>query len=297
MNREQLQYFAIACHTRNFAAAARLVPMSAQGFTKSIKSLEAELGVPLFTRGENGMHLPTAYADELLQFVEDAEVRLRQTQRAFRQIEAEQSQRILLGSSLGIMGFLGSAFLQAFKREHPEASISYAEMSDRRCDAGLLDEEYGIAFTLAPYHGGFETVELYSTPICLWVNADDPLSRKSRVEPEDLDGRALALPGQDYKCHDAILDSCSKRGAQPSSVLESSEMFWLYSFAYDGCGVAFSAGHLGELPFFNNDAVKCVPFSDTTWRFGISVLPKHRLTAAEQLFRRFCIAYFRDRFK
>jgi DNA-binding transcriptional LysR family regulator len=39
MNREQLRYFSVAYRTHNFAAAARAIPMSAQGFVKSIRAL------------------------------------------------------------------------------------------------------------------------------------------------------------------------------------------------------------------------------------------------------------------
>lgn len=296
MNREQLQYFAIACQTRNFAAAARLVPMSAQGFTKSMRSLESELGVALFVKDENGMHIPTAYAEELLSFAEATDVRFRQTIRAFRQIDAEQSKKVLLGSSLGVMGFLGSDFLQALAKEHPDVSVSYSEMSDRQCEASLINEEFGVAFTIAPFDGCFHTVELYSTPVCLWVNADDPLSQQSAIQPEDLQGRAIAMPGQDYKCHEAILKLCRERNVQPANLLESSEMFWLYNYAYNGSGVAFSAEHLGKLPFFSNDAVRCIPFAKATWRIGISVLPKHTFTETEKRFCSFCIDYFRRRF-
>lgn len=61
MNTEQFRNFVVAYRTHNFSAAARAIPMSAQGFTKSIRTLENELGVPLFVRDEaTGSHVPTA---------------------------------------------------------------------------------------------------------------------------------------------------------------------------------------------------------------------------------------------
>ena len=47
-----MDYFLKAYQERNYTAAAKLVPMSAQGLTKAIHSLEGELGVPLFTAGD-----------------------------------------------------------------------------------------------------------------------------------------------------------------------------------------------------------------------------------------------------
>lgn len=292
MNREQLRYFAVAYRTHNFAAAARLVPMSTQGFVKSIRSLETELGVPLFDKDENGMHIPTPYAEELIAFTDDWDSNYLLLQKSFRQIDAERNKQVLLGASLGIMGFLGDAFLGTFSEQNPDVTIRYSEMSDSLCDACLEDETFGIAFTLAPYKNCFETYEVYSTPTCLWIHRDNPLSQKESIAVEDLEGCHLALPGPGYKCFDSILNACKERGVKPETILESSEMFWLYNFAYNNRGVAFSAGHLGELPFFDRGEVKCIPLEDITWRFGISTLPKHTFTEAEKRFHGFCLEYF-----
>ena len=54
MNSEQLYYFQLAYSEGNFSAAARRVPMSLQGLTKSIRALERELGVTLFVPDPDG---------------------------------------------------------------------------------------------------------------------------------------------------------------------------------------------------------------------------------------------------
>ncbi len=54
MHSEQLRFFKLLYQIRNASAAARLIPMSPQGLMKSIRSLETELGVPLFIIDKNG---------------------------------------------------------------------------------------------------------------------------------------------------------------------------------------------------------------------------------------------------
>lgn len=297
MNTEQLRNFAVAYRTHNFAAAARTIPMSAQGFTKSIRTLEAELGATLFKHNEQtGAQEPTRYADEFIGCVNDIESHLRIVHKSFRRIDAELGQRVNLGSSLGIMGLLGGGFVSAFKAAYPDITLTYTELNDAQCDEQLADETFGVAFTLAPFNTAFETVELYSTPVCLWVHDDDPLSTKDSIRIADLDGRALAMPGPEFKCRENILSRCRKEGIEPDTILASSEMFWLYNFAYEKRGLAFSAGHLGKLPFFAEGPVRCIPLEDVAWTFGISTLPKHRYSEAERLFRKFCLPYFKKRF-
>ena len=297
MNTDQMRNFAIAYRTHNFAAAARTIPMSAQGFTKSIRTLESELGVPLFIRDEEtGAHIPTKYGDEFMLFVNIEQSHLQNLRKSFKSIAAEEGRRVILGASLGIMGLLGDDFVRSFMSENSGMGIDYMEMSDAQCEDMLASENFGLAFTLAPYSRAFETVELYSTRVCLWVNESNPLGEKNILSVSDLDGQMIALPGREFKCYESILTRCHQAGVRPHVALESSEMFWLYNFAYEGRGLAFSAEHLGDLPFFANGPVRCIPLEDVTWRFGISSLPRHRFTEAERKFRKFCIAYFRRRF-
>lgn len=68
MNTNQIDYFLKAYRERSYTAAAKLVPMSAQGLTKAIHSLEGELGVPLFENDANGRIKPTPYAEEFKVF-------------------------------------------------------------------------------------------------------------------------------------------------------------------------------------------------------------------------------------
>lgn len=297
MNTEQLRNFAVAYRTHNFAAAARSIPMSAQGFVKQIRSLEAELGVELFERDpQTGENVPTPYADEFIGFVNTQESQLREVKKTFRRIDAVLNNRVLLGASLGIMGLLGSDFIAQFERQNPGIHLSYTEMNDMQCDEQLAEEAFGIGFTLAPYDSAFETVEVYSTPVCLWVNVDDELSGREVIAPADLDGKTIAMPGRGFKCYNQIMRACEDAGAKPRVVLKSSEMFWLYNFVYEGHGLAFSAEHLGDLSFFASEKVKCIPLEGATWRFGLSSLPKHRFSDAEKCFRKFCLDYFAKRF-
>lgn len=297
MNTEQLRHFALAYQMRNFAAAARTVPMSAQGFTKSLKNLEAELGVPLFVRDEKtGTHHPTPYADEFNTYVHLADAQFHELKRAFRRIEDAENERVVIGASLGIMGLLGQDFRDALARFNPNIKLACSEMSDYRCDESLANRDVGLAFTLTPYNSDFHTTTLYTSTVRLWVNTDDPLACRETITVSDLEGRKIALPGPEYKCNSTILGKCRELKVHLADIHESSEMFWLFNFAYEGCGVAFSVDHLGALPCFTGERVRCIPLEGITWRFGVSSSPKRPLAPSEAALRDFCIRYCAKRF-
>lgn len=294
MNTEQLRNFSLAYQSKSFAQAARLVPMSVQGLIKSIHALEVELGVVLFQKDASNHLAPTPYADRLWQFSAQFERGISILKNDFRQIAATENQEILLGSSLGIIGFLGNSFFEKFHNQHPGITISYSEMSDKHCDERLKEGKFGLAFTVAPYTNEVLSFELYKTEICLWVPKRHHLASHEFLSIADLQGTKLALPGPDYKCYHTIAALAQSQNISFESMMFSSEMFWLYNFALEGHGVSFSATHLGKLPFFDSDAVRCIPLKDVTWSFGISMLPGHEISEAERAFLDFSLNEFKS---
>ncbi|MGV8082057.1 MAG: LysR family transcriptional regulator [Coriobacteriia bacterium] len=292
MHKEQLEYFALAYQTRSFSAAAARVPMSPQGLAKSIRSLEVELGVTLFNCDANGVRVPTEYADELMQFVSSFELSYEALKESFRKIQARERHEIRLGASLGTIGLMGPDFFDTFHEEHDDIRVSYTETNDALCDEGLRRGSYDLALTIWPYPKEFITRELYSTQVCYWVNADDPLSERETLTVADFEGRNIAIPGKDFKCYHSLLAACAEQGVEPREIMASQEIFWLFEFALDGRGLGFTLQVLAELPVFSNhDSVVARSLEGSVWHFGISYLPSHVLAPYEQTFYDYCLAY------
>lgn len=292
MRKEQLDYFVVAYETPSFAAAAEKIPMSSQGFTKAIQSLERELAVPLFVFEKDGSRRPTAYADELVCFVrkwQDDYLLLREN---FNHIKKAQVGRIHLGTSLGIIGFLGPDFLRGFEAEHAGIKVTYAEETDAICEESLRSAVFDLALTIYPYDCEFTTTELYRSEVRYWVNRNNPLSKKRALTIEDLSGQSVAIPGEEFKCYLLLLDACKKAGIEPPEVTQSRELFWIYEFALDDNGLGFCPQHLADLAIFSRDSrVIDIPLDGISWSFGISHLPLHTITDPERLFIDYCVSY------
>ncbi len=292
MNREQLGYFIVAYQLRSFAEAAARVPMSVQGFNKSIRTIETELGVTLFENDGHGMRAPTAYADELYKFAEKFESDYEMLLDEFDRVRSQERNVIRLGTSLGIIGLLGPDFLTNFHANHPNIRVEYDEIPDILCDKRLVQGAYDMTLMLYPYEESAVTTELYSSKICFWVRDDDVLTKKERISPADFAGRAIAMPGKEIKVYWRILAACEQAGIELEDISTSSEIFWIYNHTLCGKGPGFCVEHLIQLPVFARDeAIKSIPFDDMKWRFGVSYLPTHRLTSAEQTFYDYCVAY------
>lgn len=292
MNREQLNYFALAYQLGSFAEAAARVPMSVQGFNKAMRSLETELGVSLFENDGHGLRTPTSYADELFEFTDHLENNYRGLLDRFDSIRSQERNVIRLGTSLGVIGLLGPDFLNDFHAANPTITVEYDETPDILCDKRLMLGACDMALSLFPYEESAATTELYSSRICFWVREDDALAGKTVLEAADLAGRAVAMCGKEIKVYWRIRSACEKAGIELGELSTSSEIFWIYNFVLCGRGPGFCVEHLTKLPVFTTcPDIKSIPFEDMRWRFGISYLPNHRLSPAEQLFYDYCLAF------
>ncbi|MEG2024688.1 MAG: LysR family transcriptional regulator [Gordonibacter sp.] len=290
--KDKYDYFILAYDSPSFSAGASKVPMSPQGFTKAIRNLERELGVPLFVVDEEGARRATPYADEFYEYARHMQTERNLLASAFERIASSGYVEIRVASSLGIPGLLGSDFLADFQRDHKDVSITLNELPDLLCESVLRDGMYDLALTTLPSADDFVTHELYSSPVCYWVRRDDPLSACGSLGIEDIAQRRIAIPGREFKCYRTLLDRFARGGLEPPEIVEYSEIFWIYEFVLRGEGVGFTLPHLANLEVFRTcEEVVSLPVRDSIWGFGVSHLGVRSLCQREEEF----IAYLDQR--
>ena len=296
MNSEQLYYFELTYLEKSYSAAARRVPVSHQGLTKSIRSLERELGVTLFVGdAETGKPIPTAYAHELYDFVQAYNNNVRLLQQSFQRLKGSERHEIRLGASLGTIPAFGSHFLDDFHKAYPNAHVSYWESNDALCEEGLQEERFDLALCVMPLTPGCTGRVLYRSPFFMWARRDDPMTRRAlagsgKLRLDDLSGRVIAIPGTGFKCYEQLKRVTAEHGIEIGRIIEMSEIFQIYSFALSGDGLGFSNGTLVDHPAFTgDDSVVALPIEGLTWGFAIERLASHALTDGEKAFCDWCV--------
>lgn len=283
MLQDRCDYFILAYEAPNFSAAASKVPMSPQGFSKAVHNLERELGVPLFVVDEDGTRRATPYADEFYEYAKRVRAERNLLASAFETIASSGYVELRVACSLGVPGFLGPNFLEAFLELHPDVSITLNEMPDALCESALRDGIYDLALVVAPTSGDIVTNPLFSCPVWYWVRRDDPLASLDSLGIEDLAGRRLAIPGDDFKCYQALAEGVAQAGCAMPEITKCSEIFWIYEFVLRGEGIGFTLPHLAKLEVFDgNDDVVALPLRGFSWGFGVSHLKTRSLTLPEE---------------
>ncbi len=293
MNDTQLRYFSLAYKEGNYSAAARKAPVSHQGLTKSIKSLERELGVPLFEPDRDTQEpRPTEYADELYDFATAYDTNMRLLKEAFARIDSTRRETVRLECSPGVIGAFGPAFAEQFQAAYPQIDLDYAESRDDLCERGLLDGRWDMAIIIDPPARGCAATTLYRSPMYFWTKRDSGLARIAADRPlcvDDLAGQSVAIPGKGYRCYDQLLCACAGRGVELGEVFQMNEIFQLYGYAMEGRGIGFSNGTLKDLRVFQCDeSLVALPVEGLSWGFSIQRLENHVLCESERLLWDWC---------
>ncbi|MBR2834335.1 MAG: LysR family transcriptional regulator [Coriobacteriales bacterium] len=295
MNSEHLRYFELAYTEGNFSAAARLVPVSHQGLTKGIKSLEKELGVTLFENDdETGKPRPTRYAHELFEFAAVFDSNMRLLQESFSRLRNEEGFTINLGCSLGVLGAFGPKLLERFEEVHSNIKVNYWESNDELCEENLRKGNYDFALLVNNSISNLEGTDLYRSPLYFWTKRSDPLAQRfeagEHIGIRDLEGYNIAIPGTGFACFEQLKRVAQAHGVKLGSIFEMSEIFQIYSYVMNGNGLGFSNGTLIGLPVFNIDtSIVAIPIEDLLWGFSIVRLPTHALGSAERLLWDWCV--------
>lgn len=196
MDLRQLEYFLAIAHHRSITAAASVLRVAQPTLTKSIRLLEAELGVSLFTRLPRGVEL-TAYGASLFRHAEQVRTQLRD---ALGEIDA------LRGGKLGQVAVgAGPAWLRrhlplAVARAinaHPRLRIRIISGFDEALLRSLREGELDFVVAELPSEasaGDFEVAPLTEDDLCVFGGAGHPLALRSDLRLPDLLAHPWILP-------------------------------------------------------------------------------------------------------
>lgn len=287
MNFNQLGYFLLMFDERSFVAAAHKASLSSQGFTKAIRSLEQEIGVPLFYRDRDGLQRPTAYAEVFRDFCRQTLDAYDKICLRFEGMRACDRPTLIIAAAIGSLSVLGIDFVTKFQSLHPEINVICNDMPDLDAEQALRDGRADVGLIVMPTGDDLACNHVASCERYVWVNADSPLASRQNILLQDLDGIDIAIVGPTFKWYHTFLSECRTAGVSPGSIITSSEMTWLHQFARDGRGAAFTAQTV--LPAFeNDDKVVAVPMRGYPYEIGVARRTDAELAARTVAFIDYC---------
>lgn len=241
MDFRHLQQFVVLAETLNFRRAAERLHMSQPPLSVSIRKLETEVGVPLFTRDKRGVQL-----------TESGEAALADARRAL--FHAAQFRQAALAASTGDggvlrVGFVGSAtheilpkMLTRFRQRCPGVELVLKEATSIRIMQELEDETLDVGVVRVPV--SFEAHTLLQgilvENLVLAVPKTHPLAGSSVLRLRDLseEGFILYTAADAAGLRMAAIHACQLCGFTPRIAQEAVQVQTVLSLVEAGLGIA-----------------------------------------------------------
>lgn len=154
MNTENLKEFIVLAETRNFWEASDRLYMNQSTLSKHIKSLENELGVPLFTRTTRRVEL-TSYGQIFLPYAQSITRTEFEGVTAIQRILNIENGLLTIGALPSMPQYHITQFLAQFQTLYPEATVRITEDDPVHLMEYLETDKCELIFT-REYKSSFE---------------------------------------------------------------------------------------------------------------------------------------------
>lgn len=194
MYNKHLDAFMAVAETGSFSRAAESCHISRTALMQQINLLEGHLGFPLFVRSNRGAELTPmgrlvhARARKIMQISADTITEC---------LAMQNSSQIRVGILPNLpLTMLGPICL-AYQSTYPTSSVVFVERNVENYLSSFLNNEFDVTADymsrLSSNREDLRFAELARDHFDVAVPSNSPLAHRSVVEPEDLDGRTVAL--------------------------------------------------------------------------------------------------------
>ncbi len=282
MDFRQLETFVEVCEQMSFTKAASNLYISQQGVSKSIKTLEDELGAPLFLRTNSSISL-TNYGVILLRYAEEL---VRGYTKVLTEINAEKNRdknSITLGFPNGIANFFPAKIVEAYLKSHPDVKIAIKEYTDTEVDEALIRGDIDIGFCVVPIDDKKLKIQhTHNMNLYFMLSEDHPLAGEASIDLRQLKNDCFIGMGDDGKGRASFLERCRKAGFFPNINVTVSDTELMMKLCRENVGIGIYAGERpADLP-----GLRIVPDRLHVWEFSICICTAagHGVTAQEAEF-------------
>lgn len=184
----RLRHVVTVAETRSFSRAAELLGITQPALSRSIATLEEDLGLRIFDRGRSGVFITQAGAD----LIAEAERLLAQAQameQNLLQIRNVESGVIKFGMAPMVASIYLPRLLKKLSETHPSLILRPLVRKAEDLLGALASGQVELCFVAAmhlPPLDYIKTTKIGMVPIGMYARSDHPLTRKSSLDVDDL---------------------------------------------------------------------------------------------------------------
>lgn len=269
MNLRTLRAFVEVVRQGGFSQAAQVVSLTQSTVSKAVKSLEDELGTPLFNRAGHKVELTAAgeiaYRRALVLLSERSDMLAE-----INELLDLKRGRLRIGLPPVGCGVLFAAMFATYRKCYPQVDIELIEHGSKRLQECLEAGEVDLAALLIPMDEAFDYQAVRNEPLIVVLPAGHALSRRKRVDFTDLADSPFILFEAGFALNAKIMAACERKGVVPRVTARSGQIDFIVDLVAADLGVAFLPRMLAHK--HRHAGIALVPLDEphTDWHIALA---------------------------
>ena len=260
MEVRQLQTFCVLAEELNFTRTAERVHTVQSNVTSQIKSLEEELGVPLFDRLGKRVVLTEA-GHRLRPYAEKALAAMDQGHRAVK-FGTEPAGPLHIGAPESVLTYRLPEVLKLFRKRYPKVDLFFHPDSQQKLADALESGKLDLAISMSDCFAGpqLNSLRMRTEDIHIFGTPNHPRAKAKKVYLKDLTDQNLLLTEAGCGYRNILDTQLASANVRPQNVTEFSSIEAIKQCVTAGMG-------LGLLPeIVIADELKKKQFTALNWQ-------------------------------
>lgn len=293
MEIEQLQYFKTVATMQHMTRAAEVLAISQPALSKSIASIEQQLGVPLFSREGRSIYL-NRFGELFLQSVDIILEEYERIREEFEDIIRPGSGEV----SFGFIHTLGMEIvpelIAATTKKFPNMQFSLTQATSlnllKRLEEGAID--LCLSQKIESKVIDIETEELFVEELFVVVPMTHPLAKQSAVKLEDVKNEPFIAIKKGNSLRHLVDELFLEAGIELKTTFAAEEMHTVAGFVSAGMGISM----IPNIKGLDDYKVKRLKVDPPCYRsVGVSWGKNRYLPPAASEFKQYLVDYFNER--
>lgn len=214
MELRQLRIFLTSAETLNFSDAAKQMFMTVSALTQNIKTLEQELGMPLFDRTSHSVFLTEAgehfvgYAHETLRAADEAKARMQD----FAKLNCG---KLRVGITHAFTHMVTDVTTMLSKLyPNIEVEIRYKTVDEMMLMLTAHQLDMVLCYKPTKMDARIETERLFDDKLGVIMKKEHPLAKNTSLTIDDISKYSFALPSKGLQARTYLDEMLAKRGKE-----------------------------------------------------------------------------------
>jgi LysR family transcriptional regulator, transcription activator of glutamate synthase operon len=285
-----LKEFVVLAQTGNFMEAAEILYSAQSTLSKHIKTLELELGVPLFDRTTRKVSI-SKYGQLLLPYAQQiAELQEKYTADLQTSLASEH-ETLTLGSIYGLAQYNITDVLVSFKKSRPQSTFNVLQASSKDLTDALRQKKCELAFIrdVEDPEGKLVKIPYATDTIVAVLPSAHPLAGQKTIPLRNLADENFLLEVPNTMPYILSVKACQLSGFEPKVAITDVDREYLIGLVGKGMGVSLMLKQI--LSHFSSPEVSIVEILPTVaTEISLCYLKDVKLSEAAKHFVRGAVA-------